>query len=61
MNQDPYETAVDQVLKGADGDVRLALRTLLIQILELQAKLQSLSARVEADTDPVQSGNATLN
>jgi hypothetical protein len=36
---DPYEIAIDQILEGADGDIRLALRTVLIQNLELHARL----------------------
>jgi hypothetical protein len=35
-------------LDGTDGDVRLALRTVLIQNLELQVKLQSLEEKVGA-------------
>jgi hypothetical protein len=31
MDEDPYDIAINQILEGADGDVRLALRTLLIQ------------------------------
>ena len=39
MHHDPYDIAVDQILEGADGDVRWALRTLLVQILKLEASL----------------------
>jgi hypothetical protein len=39
MHQDPYDIAIDKILEGADGDVRLALRTLLMQLLELEASL----------------------
>jgi hypothetical protein len=60
MFKDPYEIAIDQILAGADGDVRLALRTVLIQNLELEAKLQLLAARVGPDKTPVQ-GNSTVN
>lgn len=56
MNKDPYESAIDQILAGADGDVRLALRTVLIQNLELEAILQLLIARIGPDTKPVQAG-----
>ena len=61
MNKDPYEIAIDQILAGADGDVRLALRTVLIQNLELEARLQLLTARIRQDTKPVQAGNSTVN
>jgi hypothetical protein len=45
MPKDPYEVAIDQILEGAEGDVRLALRTVLLQNLELEARLQTLIAR----------------
>lgn len=61
MDKDPYEIAIDQILAGADGDVRLALRTVLIQKLELEARLQLLAARIRQDTKPVQAGNSTVN
>jgi hypothetical protein len=61
MNKDPYEIAIDQILAGADGDVRLALRTVLIQNLELEAKLHSLATRMGVGTRPVQAGNSTVN
>jgi hypothetical protein len=31
MARDPYDIAIDKILEGADGDIRLALRTVLIQ------------------------------
>jgi hypothetical protein len=61
MSNDPYEIAIDQILAGADGDVRLALRTVLVQNLELEARLQLLAARIGSDTKPVQAGNSTVN
>jgi hypothetical protein len=61
MNKDPYEIAIDQILTGADGDVRLALRTVLIQNPELEARLQVLAARIGEDIKPVQAGNSTVN
>jgi hypothetical protein len=61
MNRDPYEIAIDQILAASDGDVRLALRTVLIQDLELDARLQLLAARIASETDAVQPGNATMN
>jgi hypothetical protein len=50
MQRDPYEVAIDEILKGADGDIRLALRTLLIQNLQLEAKLMALSVKKDANT-----------
>jgi hypothetical protein len=61
MNKDPYEVAIDQILAGADGDARLALRTVLIQNLELEAKLHSLVTRIGIGTRPVQAGSSTVN
>jgi hypothetical protein len=42
MDRDPYDIAIDQILEGADGDVRLALRTVLIQNMQLEARLIAL-------------------
>jgi hypothetical protein len=43
MDRDPFDVAIDQILEASDGDVRLAMRTVLIQNMELEAKLQKLS------------------
>jgi hypothetical protein len=59
--QRSYEIAIDQILEGADGDVRLALRTVLIQNLQLEARLQALAARIGTDPNSVQAGNEKLN
>jgi hypothetical protein len=48
MARDPYDIAIDQILEGADGDIRLALRTVLIQNLQLEARLLALSEKVSA-------------
>ena len=45
MDRDPYDIAIDQILEGADGDIRLALRTVLIQNLQLEARLLALSEK----------------
>jgi hypothetical protein len=45
MDRDPYDIAIDQILAGADGDARLALRTVLIQNLQLEARLMALSEK----------------
>jgi hypothetical protein len=52
MHRDPYDIAIDQILAGADGDVRLALRTVLIQNLQLEAKLMALSEQLSTRNDP---------
>jgi hypothetical protein len=51
MDRDPYDIAIDQILEGSDGDARLALRTVLIQNVELQVKLKVLSERVSLESD----------
>ena len=43
MDRDPFDIAIDQILEASEGDVRLAMRTVLIQNMELEAKLQKLS------------------
>jgi hypothetical protein len=61
MDRDPYDIAIDQILEGADGDVRLALRTVLIQNLQLEARLQLLEAQIGTHKTPVQEGNDSRN
>ena len=41
---DPYDEAIDQILESAQGDVRLALRTVLMQNVRLEAQLIALSS-----------------
>jgi hypothetical protein len=43
-SRDAYEEAIDQILEGAQGDVRLALRTVLMQNVQLEARVLALSA-----------------
>ena len=50
MSRDAFEIAIDQILEGADGDVRLALRTVLIQNLQLESQLQVLTEKIKRDT-----------
>jgi hypothetical protein len=50
--RDPYEIAIDQILEGAEGDVRLALRTVLIQNLKLEAELFALCERTAGEPNP---------
>ena len=52
MSRDAFEIAIDQILEGADGDVRLALRTVLIQNLQLESQLQVLAEQIKRDTVP---------
>jgi hypothetical protein len=47
MKQDPFENAIDAILDSADGDVRRAIRAVLIQNLEMEAELRSLYAAAE--------------
>ena len=44
MKRDPLESAIDEILASADGDVRRALRAVLIENIELEAELRSLYA-----------------
>jgi hypothetical protein len=60
-DKDPFEIAIDQILEGADGDARLALRTMLVQRLELERRLQLLMERLPAGTDPTPPGNNSFN
>jgi hypothetical protein len=43
--RDCYDEAIDQILESAQGDVRLALRTVLMQNVQLEAQLIALSSR----------------
>ena len=47
MKRDPFESAIDEILASADGDVRRALRAVLIKNVELEAELRSLYAASE--------------
>jgi hypothetical protein len=55
MDRDPYDVAIDQILEGSEGDIRLALRTVLIQNLKLQARLTALSEKTPTPN------NSTIN
>jgi hypothetical protein len=44
MKRDPFESAIDEILASADGDVRRALRAVLVENIELQSELRSLYA-----------------
>jgi hypothetical protein len=61
MDRDPYDVAIDQILEGADGDVRLALRTVLIQNLRLEARLMALSEQISSQKDSAHVSKDFLN
>jgi hypothetical protein len=61
MHQDPYDIAIDQILEGADGDIRLALRTVLIQNLRLEARLMALSEQMSTRNDRTNNLKDSLN
>jgi hypothetical protein len=61
MDRDPYDVAIDQILEGADGDVRLALRTVLIQNLRLEARLMALSEQISSQKDSAHGSKDVLN
>lgn len=42
-DRDHYDIAIDEILEGANGDARLALRTVLMQNVQLEATILSLS------------------
>jgi hypothetical protein len=48
MDRDAYDVAIDRILEGANGDVRLALRALLIESLHLEARLLALSEKTSS-------------
>jgi hypothetical protein len=56
-SRDPYDVAINQILDGAYGDVRLALRTVLIQIVQLEARLLALSPRDSPQDAPTDREN----
>jgi hypothetical protein len=47
MTKDPFESAIDEILASADGDVRRALRAVLVENIELESELRSLYAASE--------------
>jgi hypothetical protein len=61
MDRDPYDVAIDQILEGADGDVRLALRTVLIQNLRLEARLMALSEQISSQKESAHVSKDVLN
>jgi hypothetical protein len=61
VHRDPYDIAIDQILEGADGDIRLALRTVLIQYLQLEARLMALSEKMSTRKDRTSHLKDSLN
>ena len=61
MKLDPYEVAIDEILADADGDVRLALRTVLVQNVELELKLRSLEESTQERSSLLHAISKTIN
>ncbi|MEA2891048.1 MAG: hypothetical protein QOI05_1841, partial [Bradyrhizobium sp.] len=61
VHRDPYDIAIDQILEGADGDIRLALRTVLIQNVQLEARLMALSEKMSGRKDRANHLKDSLN
>jgi hypothetical protein len=57
MTRDPYDVAIDQILEGAQGDIRLALRTVLMQNVQLEACLLAISSRNRRQEAPTKEKN----
>jgi hypothetical protein len=47
MKNDPVDDAIDEILASADGDVRRALRAVLIENIQLETELRNLYAASE--------------
>jgi hypothetical protein len=47
MKRDPFDAAIDQILASADGDIRRALRAVLVENIELESELRNLYAASE--------------
>jgi hypothetical protein len=47
MKRDPFDAAIDEILASADGDVRRALRAVLVENIELESELRNLYAASE--------------
>jgi hypothetical protein len=61
VHRDPYDIAIDQILEGAGGDIRLALRTVLILNLQLEARLMAVSEQGSTANDPTNNFKESLN
>ena len=47
MKHDPFDAAIDEILASADGDIRRALRAVLVENIELESELRNLYAASE--------------
>jgi hypothetical protein len=47
MKNDPVDKAIDEILASADGDVRRALRAVLVENIALESELRLLYAASE--------------
>jgi hypothetical protein len=52
MISDPSETAIDQIVASCNGDLRGALRALLLVNEHLEAELQQFYAAAAQDDEP---------
>jgi len=57
MDHDAFDAAIDEILATADGDVRRALRAVLVQNVQLEAELRHLYA-VSAHGKPSETKNS---
>ena len=44
MERDPFDAAIDAILASADGDVRRALRAVLVENVVLESEIRQLYA-----------------
>jgi hypothetical protein len=45
MERDSFDAAIDEILASADGDVRRALRAVLVENMQLEAELRGVGPR----------------
>ena len=57
MERDAFDAAIDEILAVADGDVRRALRAVLVENVQLEAELRHLYA-VSAHGKPPETKNS---
>jgi hypothetical protein len=60
MNSGPNEAAIDEIVASCNGDIRGALRALLLINEQLEAELQQLQAAV-AHGGPTGRGSSVLH
>jgi len=49
--EDPFEIAIDEILDSADGDVRRALRAILVENFRLQVELNRRDGLLEGEDE----------